>query len=317
MKSNMAAERNIPYPMKLQKDLRWVWQNKDLYLLLMPAVAYIIIFKYVPIYGIVIAFKDFNPFKGIMGSPWVGFSHFAEFFNSFQFMRTLTNTLLLSMLELIINFPVPIILALLLNQLFSRRYSRFIQVVLYSPHFISVVALVGMMMAFLSPSSGIVNHIIELLGGEPINFFGASEYFRGMYILSGVWKNMGWNAVIYIAVLSGVSVDMHEAAVVDGASKLKRIVYIDLPIIMPTIVIMLILAVGRIMSVGFEKAYLMQNNLNISVSEIIATYVYKIGLQEARYDYATAIGLFNNVINLVLILTVNRIASKVNESSLW
>ena len=296
------------------KRLLKTWQ---LYVFILPAVIYFIIFCYGPMYGVQLAFKDYNPVAGIMGSEWIGFDNFVRFFKSYQFKQLLENTLILSLYQLIAGFPIPIILAILLNQLRGSKFKKLVQTVTYAPHFISIVVLVGMLNIFLSPRGGVVNQIIQLFGQEPILFLGKEEYFRHIYVLSGVWQNMGWNAIIYLAALSGVNPELHEAALADGASKIRRIWHIDLPTIRPTVIIMLILNFGQLMGIGFEKAFLMQNSLNMGKSEIIATYVYKIGLVDAQYGFATAVGLFNSVINFVLLITVNYISKKVSETSLW
>ncbi|WP_199616350.1 ABC transporter permease [Paenibacillus alkalitolerans] len=291
--------------------------NYELYLLLLPTVLYFIVFHYVPIYGIQIAFKDFIAVKGITGSPWVGFEHFERFFNSFQFWVILRNTLELSLYELLIAFPAPIILALSLNQVTVQRFKKLVQTVTYAPHFISIVVVVGMLNLFLSPRSGLINQAISLFGGEPIFFMASPEWFKTIFVFSGVWQNIGWSAIIYLAALSAVSPDLHEAAVVDGANKWDRIRHIDFPSIMPTVVILLILNIGSFMVVGFEKVYLMQNSLNIDSSEVIQTYVYKAGLLGAQYSYSSAIGLFNAVVNFVLLVLVNLLAKKTKHTSLW
>ncbi len=263
------------------------------------------------------AFKDFVPSKGIMGSPWVGLKHFERFFNSFQFEALIKNTVGLSVYQLIITFPIPIIIALMLNQLAKEKVKKFIQTTIYAPYFISTVVLVGMMQIFLSPSSGFINNIIQAFGGEPIYFFASPKWFRPLYILSSVWQGTGWATVIYIAALSGVDPQLHEAAIVDGASKFKRILTVDVPAIMPVIVIQLILSLGNVMNVGFEKAYLMQTDLNLDTSEIIGTYIYKVGLQQSQYSFSTAVNLFLAVINVILLVSVNKIVKKFSESSLW
>lgn len=298
---------------------RWmqIRNNWELYLFIVPTLAYFIIFKYVPMYGVQIAFKNFIASKGIWGSPWVGFDHFVRFFHSYQFWTLIENTLSLSVLSLVIGFPLPIIIALLLNQLTSKGYKKFVQTVIYAPHFISTVVLVGMIYVFFSPSSGIVNHLIVLFGGEPILFMAKSEWFKPLYVLSGVWQETGWATIIYLAALAGINPDLHEAATVDGASKFKRILHVDLPGIMPTVVILLVLAVGNIMNVGFEKAFLMQTDLNKSASSIIPTYVYEAGIQKAQYSFSAAVGLFNSIINLILLVLVNRISKKLTDNSLW
>lgn len=275
------------------------------------ALVILILFSYVPMYGVQLAFRDYNPIMGITGSPWVGFDHFTRFFNSYQFKQLIGNTLILSLYSLIVGFPIPIILALALNQVKNSKFKKLVQTVTYAPHFISVVVLVGMLGIFFSVNGGLVNEVIKLFGGEPKLFMGEVKYFRHMYVWSGIWQSMGWSAVIYLAALSGVSPELHEAATVDGATKLQRIWNIDLPTILPTIVTLLILNCGSVMSMGFEKAFLMQNPLNMENSEIIATYVYKMGLINAEYGFSTAVGLFNSVINCILLVTVNKVSKKI------
>lgn len=292
-------------------------RNWGLYLLLVPAVVYALIFLYIPMVGVLIGFEEYSPTKGIFGSPWAGFKYFSKFFNSYNFWQIFYNTISLSLYSLIANFPIPIIFALLLNQMRTKHLKKVVQTVSYAPFFISVVVLVGMMGVFLSPSTGIVNVVIKMLGGTPVYFMGKPELFRPIYVWTTVWQTTGRSAIIYIAALTGVSMELHEAAMVDGATKLQRTLHIDIPGIMPTAIIMLILNLGQIMSVGFEKAFLMQSSLNITASEIISTYVYKIGLQGAQFSFSTAIGLFNAVIGFVLVVTVNTAAKKLGETSLW
>ncbi|MEG6613338.1 ABC transporter permease subunit [Pseudoclostridium thermosuccinogenes] len=291
--------------------------NYQLYILLAPTVIMLIILNYIPMYGITLAFKDYVPSKGILGSPWVGLKYFERFFNSFSFSRILSNTLKISFASLIFGFPVPVIFALMLNQLRQEKFKRMIQTITYAPHFISTVVLVGMMMVFLSPRSGLINNIIQMLGGEPIFFMAKKEWFIPLYILSDIWQNTGWNTIIYLAALTSVNPELYEAAIVDGATKLQRIKHIDIPAILPTIVITLIFACGGIMNVGFEKVFLMQNSLNREVSDVIATYVFEQGLIRAQYSYSTAIGLFNTIVNIILLITVNKIAKKLTDTSLW
>lgn len=292
-------------------------RNYQLYLLILPTFIYFIIFKYVPMYGVLIAFKDYSPVKGILGSPWVGLKFFERFFNSYQFVNLIKNTISLSVVQLIVTFPLPIILALMLNQLAREKMKKFMQTVVYAPYFISTVVLVGMMFVFLNPDYGIINGFIKALGGKPIYFFASSGWFQPLYVLSSVWQGTGFGAVIYIAGLASIDPQLHEAAIVDGASKFRRILTIDLPGIAPIIIIQLILAIGGVMNVGFEKAFLMQTSLNVDASEIIQTYVYKVGLQQAQYEFATAVGLFQSVINMVLLVTVNKIVKRFSENSLW
>ncbi|MFJ5757565.1 ABC transporter permease [Neobacillus sp. NPDC093182] len=303
---------------KVKRGLKFkkIFSNYQLYLFLLPALIYFIVFHYLPMYGILIAFKDFVATKGIMGSPWVGFKHFERFFESFQFWTLIKNTLGLSVVQLIVGFPLPIFLALMLNQIRSEKYKRFVQTVVYAPHFISVVVLAGMIFVFFS-NNGLINNIILLFGGDPISFMAKPEWFKPLYIASGVWQETGWAAIIYLAALAGVSPELHEAAVMDGANKWQRIFHVDIPAIMPTAVILLILSVGGIMNIGFEKAYLLQTPMNQPSAEIIPTYVYKMGLQQAQYSFAAAVGLFNAVINLILLIAVNKFAKKLSGTGLW
>ncbi|MRX72802.1 ABC transporter permease subunit [Bacillus lacus] len=303
---------------KQTRTSKWkrILQNYELYLFLLPTIVYFIVFHYIPMQGVIIAFKDFVPTLGINGSPWVGLEHFERFFNSFQFAKLMENTITLSLLQLLFGFPLPIILALMLNQLAQERYKRFIQTVIYAPHFISVVVLAGMIFVFFS-NKGLANSIIVLLGGDPINFMAKAEWFQPLYIGSGLWQETGWAAIIYLAALAGVSPEVHEAAIMDGANKWHRILHVDIPAILPIAVILLVLSVGNIMNIGFEKAFLLQTPLNAPSAEIIPTYVYKTGLQQAQYSFAAAVGLFNAVINLVLLWLVNRTAKRISGNGLW
>jgi len=292
------------------------WQrlkkNYFLYALLAPALILTLVFKYIPMYGAIIAFKDFSPIKGIMGSDWVGLKHFEKFLASPNFDVIFMNTLKLSFLGLIFSFPVPILLALMLNQVRKAGVKKNIQLFLYAPNFISVVVVVGMLFIFLSPT-GPVNQFAIWITGQPIMFMSEPEYFRWIYILSDIWTGAGWSSIIYVAALANVDPELHNAANLDGANLLQRIRHIDLPTIRPIMAIVFILAAGGIMSIGFEKAYLMQTSMNLPSSEIIATYVYKVGLQSGDYAYSAAVGLFNSVINVILLVTVNLIVKKLNE----
>ena len=294
-----------------------ILKSYELYLFMLPMMAYFLIFHYGPLYGLQIAFKNFIAVKGIWGSPWTGFEHFERFFNSPQFTIVLKNTVILNLYELAISFPIPIIMALLLNQIRHARFKKWIQTITYAPHFISAVVIVGMLFAFLSPRSGIVNELIVFFGGEPVYFMAQPEWFKTIFVFSGLWQNAGWSMIIYLAALTSVSPEFHEAAIMDGANKYHRIWHIDLPTIMPTIVILFILNIGSFMSVGFEKVYLMQNMLNLDSSEVIQTYVYKSGLLNAQYSYSTAVGLFNAVINFVLLISFNTLAKRLKQTSLW
>lgn len=293
-------------------------RNWALYVFLIPAALYIATFMYAPMYGLIIAFKNFTPAKGIMGSPWVGWKWFQTFFSTPRFWQILKNTLAISLYSLVVGFPFPIILALVVNDIRTTGVKKFCQTVTYMPYFISTVVLVGMMSVFFSPESGFVNTLLEKMGGSgDIFFMGEEKYFRHMYVWSGIWQSMGWNSVIYIAALSSVDQQLHEAAMIDGANKFQRVIHIDLPAILPTIIILLIMNCGNVLNVGYEKVYLMQNALNSNASEIISTYVYKIGLQQQRFSYSTAIGLFNNAINFSLLIIVNKIANKLSGTGLW
>jgi putative aldouronate transport system permease protein len=296
--------------------IRSVRRNWELYIFVLPAVLLIFCFHYIPMYGIQIAFKNFSPAKGIWGSPWVGLEQFARFFRSFQSKTVITNTLFLSLYGLAAGFPLPIMLALLMNSLRSARYKRIMQTVTYMPHFISTVVLVSMVTIFFSPS-GLAGGISRALGFEPKNIMGIANFFPHLYVWSGVWQNMGWSSIIYLAVLSAIDPSLYEAATIDGCGKLQKILYIDLPSIVPTITILLILSAGNILSVGFEKAFLMQNSLNLSRSEVISTFVYKVGIQSTQYSFSAAVGFFNTIVNFIVLITVNTLSRRISENSLW
>lgn len=314
---NEAAK--LPQHTKTKSQKLWdrIRRNWLLYLFLLPAVTYIAVFQYAPMYGIQIAFRDFKIKAGFWGSEWVGLKWFIRFFKLPRFWQILKNTLSISIYALVCNFILPIILAVALNSIAAKRYKKFAQTVTYMPHFISTVVLVGMISVFFSPQTGFVNTILGWFGVDPIYFMGEERYFKHMYVWSGVWQGVGWGSIIYMAALSGVDPALHEAAVLDGASKLQRVWHIDLPAILPTISIMLIMSFGKVMSVGYEKVYLMQNDLNLQVSEIISTYVYKMGIISHQYSYSTAINLFNNVVNFILVMTMNKVVKKLSGSGLW
>lgn len=313
-KSAISGNQVVPNKKTKLTRLLASWQ---LYVFVLPAFIYFLMFHYGPMYGVVIAFKDYMPSLGIFGSPWVGFKHFERFFDSYYFWDLMKNTLGISLYSLVVGFPLPIILALALNEVKDGFFKKFTQTVTYAPNFISVVVISGMLIAFLSPSTGIINHFIEFLGFERISFMEDPRWFKTIYVLSGVWQGTGWGSVIYLAALSGVDVQLHEAATVDGATRLQRIWYINLPTIIPTMVILLIMNVGSLMAMGYEKILLLQNPLNIESSNVIATFVYKQGLLDAQYSYAAAVGLFNSLINAVLLIVVNKVSRKVSEVSLW
>ena len=314
----MVISKSKMPPVPKRKGRLWasVKKNWVLYLFLLPTIVYVILFNYAPLYGIQIAFRDFKGSLGIWGSPWVGMKHFSAFFNSYQFTDLLYNTLSLSLYQLVATLPMPIVLALLLNYTSWPWLKKLSQSSTFAPYLISVVVMAGMLIVFSGPT-GLFNQITRLLGMEPVSFLGREDLYQSMYVWSSVWQRTGYNAVIYIAALSSVNDELHEAAIIDGASKPKRIWHIDIPAIMPTMIILTIMAVGNLMGIGFEKSILLQNDLNLGRSEIISTYVYKVGIKGAQYSYATAIGIFNNVINFILLITVNKLSKKVSGSGLW
>jgi len=295
-------------------SLRKDW---SLWLFVLPGVILTFIFSYVPMYGVQLAFKKYNPKLGIWGSGWVGLTHFTRFFNSPYFETVIKNTLIISAYSLLAGFPIAIILALMLNSFKHKKYRKIIQTVTYAPNFISTVVMCGMLILFLSPSSGAINKVIAYFGGTAINFMAEKSYWRHIYVWSGVWQTMGWNSIVYFAALAGVSPELHEAAICDGASKFQIVRYIDFPSILPTATILLILNCGSIMSVGFEKVFLLQNDLNKGVSEIISTYTYQVGLIDGNISYSTGIGLFNSAVNAVLLIVVNKISDKLSGTSLY
>lgn len=290
--------------------------NWQLYAFLLPVLTYFFIFHYIPMYGVQIAFKNFIATEGFWGSPFVGFDHFKRFFESYYFWRLIRNTLLLSLYQLVL-FPLPIILALSLNELRNGAFKKWSQTLTYAPHFISVVVVVGMIIIFLDPVNGLVNLIITLFGGESIHFMAKPEWFKHIFVWSGVWQSLGWGSIIYLAALAGVNPELHEAAEVDGATRLQRIWHINIPSILPTIIVLFILNIGSFMSIGFEKVLLMQNSLNARASDVIQTFVYQVGLLEGQHSFAAAIGLFDSMINITLLITFNYIARKTTQNSLW
>lgn len=302
---------------RMQKRLKQMRRHWQLYLIFLLPLVHVLLFKYAPMYGIVIAFKRYNPVRGILGSPWAGLKYFRQFFSSPLSWTVILNTLRISGLGMIFYFPVPIILAVALNECGSRFYKKTVQMITYAPYFISTVVLVGIILQVTDLRMGVINMAIQAFGGQPINFMGKPEMFTGIYIISDIWKGAGYSSILYLAALSGVSPELHEAAIVDGANKLKRVWHIDLPSILPTIVLQLIMGMGNIMNLGYEKVYLMQNDMNIAVSEVISTYVYKVGLQRSNFSFSTAIGLMNTVVSLILVSTANFTARKLTGSSMW
>lgn len=290
---------------------RRIKDNWQLYLMLLVPVVLTIIYKYIPMYGIQIAFRDYKASKGFMGSEWVGLEWFLRFFSAPTFWRMMKNTILLSLYSLLWGFPIPIILALMMNQMRFHRFKRITQTVLYAPHFISTMVICGMIRIFLSPSGGLIN----LIAGTSIDFLTESSAFRTIYIASGIWQDAGWGIIVYMATLANVDTSLYEAAKVDGASLFQRIIHIDIPELAPIMVLNLIMSVGGLMNVGFEKVWLLQTDLNKAASDVIAVYVYQQGIERAKYSYSTAVGLFNTVINIILLIAVNKVAKRISEDT--
>ena len=306
-------------PSETKKKSLWkrMASCKELYLMLLIPIVWYILFLYTPMYGIIIAFKDYRAAKGILGSEWVGFKHFERFFSGFYFDRIVGNTLIINILALLFGFPFPIFFALLLGELRNTRFRKVLQNVAYIPHFLSAVIVVSVMQLIFNPNTGVYNMIRQFFGLATTNYFASVKAFKPMYIVSGIWQNMGWDAILYIAALAGIDTALYEAASIDGAGRLQKIWHISLPGISSTITIMLLLRCGQIMNIGYEKVLLMQNSLNQASSDVISTYVYRVGILEGNFDYSTAISLFNSICNIVLLVIANFIAKRVNETSLW
>lgn len=308
---------NAPVRLRTSRGtVKRIAQSWQLYVLILPAIVYIFLFCYQPMYGVQIAFKDFRINKGILGSPWVGLKHFIRFVQYPDFWNIMRNTAVISLYSFV-TFPISIIFALLLNEIANERYKKTVQMVTYMPHFISMVVICQMIEIFLGHTNGFVNNLLEVLGRERIPFLESGKYFASVYVWSDVWQEMGWGAIIYIAALASVPPELIEAARIDGANRMQIIWHVNIPTIMPTVIIMLILRCGGILAVGFEKTYLLQNALNIDASQVISTYTYKIGLLNAEYSYSSAVGLFNTVINVGFLVIVNLIAKRVSEISIW
>lgn len=299
---------------RLLKNMKKNW---ILYVMILPVVVYYIIFAYTPMYGILLAFKNYKVKLGILGSPWVGFDHFQRFFSAYNFKQLIGNTVGISVYSLIIGFPIPIVFALMLNYLTHNKLKKIVQMVSYAPYFISTVVICGMITIFMAPDTGILNVLRGFFGLESVNFLAKPEWFKSIYVWTGVWQGMGWSSIIYISALAGVDYEMHEAAIVDGATKIQRMIHVDLPSIKPTILMLLILQMGSIMNVGFEKVYLLQNTLNKSAASVISTYVYEVGLINSDYGYSTAVGLFNSLINLALVVAANQLSKRFAGESLF
>jgi len=302
---------------KRAQALRYFLTNKYLYLLLLPCVVYFLIFNYAPMYGLVIAFKDFKFSQGIMGSPWTGLENFRYLFGLSDFYRVLWNSVYLSLLRLVICFPIPILLSLMLNEIPIIRFKRLSQTMIYLPYFISWVVIGGILVNLLSPSWGLINELIKQFGGEPVFFLGSSRYFRGIVLVSHVWKNAGWDTIIYLAAITSINPELYEAATIDGASRVQRILHITLPGIKATIVILLLLSIGNLMNNGFEQIFVLQNTSNLQVSEVFETYTYKLGIVNGRFSFATTVGLFSSVVGFTLLILANAGAKLMGEEGIF
>ena len=306
-----SAGRNSRSRLSLMKS------NYQIYLLLLPSVLFFLIFCYGPMYGVQIAFKDFSTGLGITGSPWVGLKHFRRFIDMTIFWNVFKNTLLLSFYNLLVNFPIPIIVALMVNEVKEGMFKKTMQTVTYAPHFISTVIVCSMLTLFLSPSAGFVNKIIELFGGEAVNFMANPDNFKHIYVWSNTWQHTGWSSIIYVAALSSVDPALHESAFVDGATRMQRIIHINLPSLAPTIVIQLILCCGSILVSDFEKVLILQKPAIMEAADVLSTYVYRIGIQQAQFSLSSAIGLFNSLVNFIVLITINKMCRRIGDTSLW
>ena len=303
---------------KAKRSRTWklIKKNKMVYLMLLPVLVYYILFHYKPMYGIIIAFQDFNPRRGVLGSPWVGLKHFRDFFGGYYFLRLLGNTLRLSFATLLIGFPFPIILALLINELRSKKFSKIVQSITYMPHFVSMVVLCAMIRQFVG-SNGFITGFMSLFGYDGGNLLNHGEYWIPIYVISNIWQGAGWGSIVYLAALTGIDSELYDAAKVDGANRWKQTIHVTIPCILPTIIIMLIMRVGQIMGVGYEKTILLYDGAIYDVADIISTYVYRMGLQNRQFSFSTAVGLFNSVVNFILVIIANQISKKTTETSLW
>lgn len=315
----MSIQRKTLRKKKMQKTLIRIGEHWQLYLMMLPALIYLIIFLYKPMYGVIVAFKNYKFNLGIWGSPWLNplFKNFTRFFNSYWFPIVLKNTVVISFLSLVFSFPAPILLALMVNEIEKGFLKKGFQTISYAPHFISTVVVCGMITMFLSPESGVLNQILKKLNLAQVQLLQNPKAFKWCYVVSGIWQDVGWSAIIYFAALAGVDKELLEAAQIDGASRFQRIIHINLPVLKPTIVVLLVLSCGSLLSVGYEKVYLLQNDMNITGSEVISTYVYKMGLQKSDFSFSTAVGLFNSIVNCIILLFANSIARRVSEASLW
>ena len=300
---------------KFQAAMQYLWRYRYLYLLLLPAIVYYIVFCYVPMYGVTIAFKDYSYKKGILGSPWIGLENFKYMFQLGDFYRVLWNSIYLSVLRMVITFPIPIILALMLNECRNAKFKKLSQTLLYLPHFLSWAVIGGILINFLSPSWGMVNSIIKSFGFDPIFFLGDPKYFRGTVVVSSIWKEAGWGTIIYLAAITGIDTEQYEAATVDGANRWQRLRYITLPNLKSTIVVMLVLRMGSVLTNGFEQIYTLQNELNLSISEVFETYTYRVGMLGGRFSFATTVGMFTSLVNMLFLFSANWLSKKISEDS--
>ncbi|GLI05148.1 protein lplB [Paenibacillus tyrfis] len=311
------AVRSAVKPSQARETWRLMKKYKAIYFLSLPSILYFVVFKYVPLMGSVMAFQNYNIFKGIAGSPWIGLENFQRMFAYDEFLRILKNTILIGFYDLIFAFPFPIVLALLLNEMRLLMYKRIIQTVVYMPHFLSWVIVGGIAIGILSPTTGVVNHVLGMFGIEPIYFLGEDSYIRSILVGSGMWKDSGWGTIVYLAALAGVNPEMYEAAVMDGASRWRQTISITIPTIMPTIVILFLLHIGHFLDFGFERVYVFLNSLNEGSGDIMDTYIYRVGLVGRQYSFTTAIGLFKSVVGLALIMLGNALSRKATGQGLY
>ncbi len=314
---NLHGNLTAVKPQKKPTVINTFGRDYQLWIMILPAIVVIFIFNYIPMYGIQLAFRDYDFSKGLTGGAWRGLFYFRQFFESYMFVDLMKNTISISLATVILSFPAPIILALLINQVRWKRGKKTLQTTVYLPHFISIVVMVGMMNVLLSPNSGVIGHVLTSMGLGDINLLGSTNTFVPVYVLSEIWQHCGWNSIIFLAALSTVDPQLYDSSKIDGASRWQTIKHVDIPALIPTIIILFVLSMGSVLSTGFEKVFLMQNALNLPVSEVISTYVYKIGIISNQFSYSAAIGLFNTMINFIFLYTMNTIARKSSDISLW
>lgn len=313
----LSKKNSIKAKNNTKRTLKQIRNQYDLYLLFLIPFVWYLIFMYGPMYGLQIAFKQYNPTLGITASPWAGMKYFQQFFDSYYFTQLLSNTVILSLYQMLLGFPIPIILALIINELKIPFFKKTVQNITYIPYFLSIVVICSMLRLFSNPDYGLFNQFLGLFGIPGTDFFASSSYFRTLYVFSGVWQNMGFNSIIYIAALASIDPTYYEAADLDGASRIRKIWHVSLPCILPTIIILFILRIGSIMTVGYEKVYLMQNSVNLDTAEVISTFIYKNGIQKGQFSYSAAVGIFNSIINFIFLICANFLSKKVAKTSLW